>query len=212
MGAHQTKLGGSIQCPLGGCQLGGANLPPEAIGRIGEFADPQTRTRMRRTGHDAFMTPVDHGPAIENYYLHNPDELINVCLRSEDERTRWLLVQVMKRLKEQPKMLKEHGYPYLGSTYLNSMVHSAAYYFLLQFIDEDQDAQLPDTMLRLNEEEVLDLELYEEHFFSIQWLFLTMDELCGMQSYLEGLVRTSRSKKLAEKILRDVFIVDVGPN
>lgn len=36
---------------------GGANLPPELIAYIGRYSDLDTRTRLRRTGKDAFMVP-----------------------------------------------------------------------------------------------------------------------------------------------------------
>lgn len=78
---------------------GGANLPPEIFGKIGQYADVDTRTRMRRTGRHGFMVPVTYGPQIEEFLRQH---LVNYLLENDTLANRHLFEKIILKLKTEP--------------------------------------------------------------------------------------------------------------
>lgn len=189
---------------------GGTNkLPPEIFAKIGQYADRDTRTRMRRTGKYGFMVPLTYGPQIEEFLQHRPEHLVRYLLENDTPTSKRLFEKIILTFAKLPPML----YPLSDG---REMLTTC--YGLNEFINEQiQEAvQVLDQTpigrhLRLDDYYVLDLDKFEKYSETIHWMYVTMDQLCNMKTYLMKNVQGLYENVCDAWFLKTIFGLDISP-
>ncbi len=104
--------------------IGGANLPPELIGCIGNFAEPTDRTRMRRTGRDAFAVGRDHMPSVEEFEIYRDIDPIWSWCGPDNEVQNQVKSIIVPLLKNSEDKIARMRYEY----FLRMIEHRDLYY------------------------------------------------------------------------------------
>src|SRR6478609_1903231 len=202
---------------------GGTYLPPEILGNIGSYLDKTDRTRLRRTGPAAFMTPGIQGPQIEGYLAELPRRAVRFLLDEDTPENRLTFENVIHFLKRAPL---EELEPYeIESDYQRSdeKLNFEIEYGVGQalFIEEDylNREDLPNFLFVAdngrNSAYYVNMRKLEGNFDTLEYIMSTMDELCGMKESLIRGVRDNYSpydaKAKKNFLLTTFFEVDLNP-
>ena len=99
--AYHSFIMGNSQS--GAPRTGGANLPPELLNMVGEYADGDTVSRIRRTGRDGLaVTPIIPSATArrtweEPWTMYHYDNVVDELWANDNRNTRYVYVKMLEK-------------------------------------------------------------------------------------------------------------------